>query len=155
MGAGENAETIVREAREEDVSGIRDIFMAVYGDDYPYSYFLDPTWLKRSVFSDDILLLDHPRTPSQSMRQKTWIVLGVVAAVIAAASLNLAPIVAAAMIGAACRTSSRMLAEIAVSRSKPSAISPTTLPPALSGTAKKVRKRLVKRRCIKNRSRPS
>ncbi len=51
--------------------------------------------------SDDILLLDHPRTPSRSLRRKTWIVLATVAAVIATASLNLTPIVAAAMIGAA------------------------------------------------------
>jgi di/tricarboxylate transporter len=58
------------------------------------------TAIDRLRSSDDILLLDYPRTPSQSMRKKTWIVLATVAAVIAAASLNLAPIVAAAIIGA-------------------------------------------------------
>ncbi len=49
----------------------------------------------------DILLLDRPRTPSLSLRRKTPVVLATVAAVIAAASLNLVPIVGAAMIGVA------------------------------------------------------
>ena len=56
MGDGADA-IVVREAREADINGIRDIFMAVYGEDYPYQTFYDDLWLKRSVFSDDILML--------------------------------------------------------------------------------------------------
>ncbi|MCP3919981.1 MAG: cyclic nucleotide-binding domain-containing protein [bacterium] len=47
----------VRGAREEDLQAIRDIFDVVYGGDYPHREFLDDTWLKRSIFSDDILML--------------------------------------------------------------------------------------------------
>jgi GNAT superfamily N-acetyltransferase len=47
----------VREALEKDVPAIRDIFKSVYSDDYPYPSFYDEDWLKRSVFSDDILML--------------------------------------------------------------------------------------------------
>ncbi len=49
----------------------------------------------------DVLLLDHPYTPSRSLRKKTPWVLATVAAVILAVSLNLVPIVAAALIAAA------------------------------------------------------
>jgi GNAT superfamily N-acetyltransferase len=48
---------LIREAHERDVSGIRDLFFEVYGGDYPYQFFYDEQWLKRSVFSDDILML--------------------------------------------------------------------------------------------------
>ncbi len=47
----------IREAREKDVSAIRDIFYTVYSSHYPYPQFYDVDWLKRSVFSDDIILL--------------------------------------------------------------------------------------------------
>lgn len=47
----------IREARESDVPAIREIFRAVYGDEYPYHGFFDEWWLKRSVFTDDILML--------------------------------------------------------------------------------------------------
>ena len=47
----------VREAREEDVGQIREIFLAVYGDDYPHHEVYDELWLKRSVFTDDVLIL--------------------------------------------------------------------------------------------------
>jgi GNAT superfamily N-acetyltransferase len=47
----------VRPAREEDVGQIRDIFVAVYRRDYPYQGFYDEQWLKRSVLSDDTLVL--------------------------------------------------------------------------------------------------
>lgn len=52
-----NQDILVREAREEDVVNIRDLFHIVYGPDYPHRKFLDETWLKRSIFNDDILLL--------------------------------------------------------------------------------------------------
>lgn len=48
---------VVREAREEDIAAISEIFMIVYGGDYPHRNFLDETWLKRSIFNDDVLLL--------------------------------------------------------------------------------------------------
>jgi len=47
----------VREAREEDVGQIREIFLAVYGSDYPHHEVYDEIWLKRSVFTDDALIL--------------------------------------------------------------------------------------------------
>lgn len=47
----------VREAREEDVGQIREIFLAVYGADYPHRELYDELWLKRSVFRDDVLIL--------------------------------------------------------------------------------------------------
>ncbi|NIP99870.1 MAG: GNAT family N-acetyltransferase [Nitrospinaceae bacterium] len=50
-------DVLVREAREEDVGKIRDLFQIVYGPDYPHRNFLDETWLKRSIFNDDVLLL--------------------------------------------------------------------------------------------------
>ena len=48
---------VVREAREEDIAAISDIFMIVYDGDYPHRNFLDKNWLKRSIFNDDVLLL--------------------------------------------------------------------------------------------------
>lgn len=47
----------VRKAREEDVPQVREIFLSVYGEGYPYQEFYSEQWLKRSVFSDDILML--------------------------------------------------------------------------------------------------
>ncbi|MDH5639990.1 MAG: GNAT family N-acetyltransferase [Nitrospira sp.] len=47
----------VREVREEDVGQIREIFLAVYGTDYPHRELYDELWLKRSVFRDDALIL--------------------------------------------------------------------------------------------------
>lgn len=55
--------------------------------------------IKQLRGSDDIFLLDQPPTPARSSRKKLPIVLGTVAAVILLASLNLVPIVAAALIG--------------------------------------------------------
>lgn len=48
---------VVRNAVEDDVDAIREIFGAVYGGDYPYQRFYDSYWLKKSIFSDDILTL--------------------------------------------------------------------------------------------------
>jgi len=54
----------VRLAEERDVSPIRDIFIAVYGKDYPYKEFYDPQWIKRSIFNDHVLMLvaEDPNT---------------------------------------------------------------------------------------------
>ncbi|MBH0194688.1 MAG: GNAT family N-acetyltransferase, partial [Nitrospira sp.] len=54
----------VREAREEDVGQIREIFLAVYGVDYPHRELYDELWLKRSVFTDDVLILVAEDTES-------------------------------------------------------------------------------------------
>ncbi len=54
----------VREAREEDVGQIREIFLAVYGTDYPHRELYDELWLKRSVFTDDALILVAEDTDS-------------------------------------------------------------------------------------------
>ena len=55
--SSENPWIVVREASESDVTAIRDIFKDVYHEDYPYHWFFDETWLKRSVFNDDIMML--------------------------------------------------------------------------------------------------
>jgi len=55
--APERTDVVVREAVEDDVEPIRDIFASAYGEEYPYQHFYDPWWLKRSVFTDDILML--------------------------------------------------------------------------------------------------
>jgi di/tricarboxylate transporter len=49
----------------------------------------------------EVLLLDHPPVPSQSMRRKAPAVLAIVAGVILAVSFNVLPIVSAALIGMA------------------------------------------------------
>lgn len=54
-GAGVAQSFSTREAGEGDVAGIAEIFGQVYGSDYPYRGFLDHQWLKRSIFSDDIV----------------------------------------------------------------------------------------------------
>ena len=54
----------VREAREEDVGQIREIFLAVYGTEYPHRELYDELWLKRSVFTDDALILVAEDTES-------------------------------------------------------------------------------------------
>ena len=47
----------IRPAEETDISRIREIFLAVYGPDYPYKEFYDERWLKRSLFNDNSLML--------------------------------------------------------------------------------------------------
>ena len=50
-------EITVRQAREEDIEAIRDIFMAAYGPTYPYRDFYDEQWLKRAVYGDDLIMV--------------------------------------------------------------------------------------------------
>ena len=40
-----------------NAADLETIFEAVYGGDYPYASFLDVQGLKRSIYSDDILML--------------------------------------------------------------------------------------------------
>jgi GNAT superfamily N-acetyltransferase len=48
---------VVRQAKDDDVVGIREVFHRVYGDDYPYDDFFDLDWLRHSVHNDQILML--------------------------------------------------------------------------------------------------
>lgn len=47
----------MREAAEADLAAVRDLFVAAYGDDYPYKQFYDLQWLKKALFDDDTLFL--------------------------------------------------------------------------------------------------
>ena len=47
----------IRQARESDVAGIRDIFLASYSVDYPYAAFYEERELKRLIYGDDTLML--------------------------------------------------------------------------------------------------
>jgi GNAT superfamily N-acetyltransferase len=47
----------VREAQEKDVTSISEIFQATYGDDYPYQQFFDESWLKRSVYNNEVAMI--------------------------------------------------------------------------------------------------
>ncbi len=50
-------ELLVREADYGDVEAIQEIYVHTYGEDYPYADFYELNWLRRSVATDDILLL--------------------------------------------------------------------------------------------------
>ena len=47
----------VREAKEEDVPLIRQLFIQTYGPNYSYQEFYDDYWLKKTVYSDNYLFL--------------------------------------------------------------------------------------------------
>lgn len=47
----------VRPAEEADVPQIRALFVEVYGRDYPHAEVFDEHWLKRAIFSDDVIML--------------------------------------------------------------------------------------------------
>ncbi len=47
----------VRLAREEDVARVISLFKMNYGDDYPIVEFYDPTWVKKSIYSDHVIWL--------------------------------------------------------------------------------------------------
>ena len=55
----------VRLAEEQDLSQIRETFVAVYGLDYPYKEFYDETWLKRSIYNDHVLMLVAEETDTK------------------------------------------------------------------------------------------
>jgi len=46
-----------REAREEDIESIREIFIESYGEDYPYRDFYDRDWLKRAIYGDHMVMV--------------------------------------------------------------------------------------------------
>ncbi len=47
----------IRPAEDHDLEGIRDIFLKVYGKNYPYREFYDTKWLKRAIYNDHGLML--------------------------------------------------------------------------------------------------
>lgn len=54
----------IREATEDDVAAISEVFHACYGDDYTFPEFYNETFLKKLVFSDDTLGLVAEDTDS-------------------------------------------------------------------------------------------
>ena len=47
----------IREARDTDVDGIMDIYLATYGEDYAYPQYYEAYEIKKLVFSDETLML--------------------------------------------------------------------------------------------------
>lgn len=54
----------IREAQPADAEAIRDIFLATYGEDYPYPQFRDIQQLTRLIYSEDTLILVAEDTKS-------------------------------------------------------------------------------------------
>ncbi|MCB1859177.1 MAG: GNAT family N-acetyltransferase [Gammaproteobacteria bacterium] len=48
---------IVRDATEADVEQIRDVFLAIYGENYSHPQFYEIPLLKKMVYSDDVILV--------------------------------------------------------------------------------------------------
>ena len=48
---------VVRRAVEADAREIRDLFITVYGADYPYVEFYDEEPIKKIIYSDDTIML--------------------------------------------------------------------------------------------------
>ena len=47
----------IREARETDVEGIIDIYLATYGEDYAYPQYYEEFEIKKLIYSDETLML--------------------------------------------------------------------------------------------------
>jgi len=47
----------IREATDKDVEQIRDLFVQVYGKEYPFKGFYDTEWLKKAVYDDGTYFL--------------------------------------------------------------------------------------------------
>lgn len=56
-GTRSMTEIRTREAREEDIDSIREIFIESYGEDYPYKEFFDKGWMKRAIYGDHMLMV--------------------------------------------------------------------------------------------------
>ncbi len=52
-----NETVLVRPGADADIEAVREIFVEVYERDYPHKRFFDENWLRRSVYSDEILML--------------------------------------------------------------------------------------------------
>ena len=46
-----------RPIKEEDIPHVINLFRANYGDDYAIPEFYDPQWVKRGIYSDNIIWL--------------------------------------------------------------------------------------------------
>ena len=57
----------VREAREDDVEAIRELFLASYGQAYAYPQYYDTSKLKKMVFADNTMLLVAEETDSNRL----------------------------------------------------------------------------------------
>lgn len=57
MAMSDSKSLNIRPAREADVDTVKDLFITVYGKDYPFKQFYDASWLKKGVFDDDTLFL--------------------------------------------------------------------------------------------------
>ena len=47
----------IMQAQEKDVPQIMDLFIKIYGEDYPFKKFYDTMWLTKSIYSDDNLFM--------------------------------------------------------------------------------------------------
>ena len=47
----------ILQAKESDVKQIMNLFIKIYGKDYPFQKFYDTMWLTKSIYSDDNLFL--------------------------------------------------------------------------------------------------
>ena len=47
----------ITEAEDNDVQQIMDLFIKIYGRDYPFQKFYDTKWLTKSIYSDDNIFL--------------------------------------------------------------------------------------------------
>ena len=47
----------IRPAEERDIDSIIRIFHEVYKEDYPYTHFFDPNWLRQSIYTDNMVML--------------------------------------------------------------------------------------------------
>ena len=43
----------ITRAKETDIKQIMELFIKIYGRDYPFKKFYDTNWLTKSVYSDD------------------------------------------------------------------------------------------------------
>ena len=55
-GTGDG-DLLIREATEEDIEGVGDLFRIAYGDDYAFPQYYEPRFLKTLVFNNDCLML--------------------------------------------------------------------------------------------------
>ncbi len=47
----------IKKAEESDIEQIMDLFIRIYGKEYPFKKFYDTMWLTKSIYSDDNLLM--------------------------------------------------------------------------------------------------
>ena len=71
------SEVAVRAATEEDIDAIREIFIACYKADYPYRHFFDTQWLKRAIYSDNVVTLVAQDAKTQTVLGTASIVLDI------------------------------------------------------------------------------